>query len=93
MTTRMNQNEAPGGLPADPDAITALLRDARYASGQVRDLLWLLYEHKKLAGEDGLHAAILACLEYLEDQEGAINTMMPLIGVCSDGEPLAVRPA
>lgn len=93
MTNRMNQDEARCGLPADPDAITALLRDARYASGQVRDLLRLLYEHKKLAGEDGLHAVILACLEYLDDQEGAINTMMPLIGVRSDGEPLAVRPA
>lgn len=77
---------------ANQNAVADLLCDANFASGQVRDLLWHLYEHPKLEGEDGLFAVILACLEYLEDQENAIKRIKPLIGFRNDSEPLAGRP-
>jgi hypothetical protein len=84
------QNSA---APLDRDAIAGKLSKANYAAHQARQLLGILFDHQEVAEDERLCALVVACMDYLEDEEDAIGAIWPLIGFRTDGEPAPVRPA
>ncbi|MBA4050961.1 MAG: hypothetical protein C0472_03580 [Erythrobacter sp.] len=89
MTPTTHEPEADAPLPderedlIDRKPIADKLSKISYTSDQARRLLSVLYDHHDFAKDDHFCTLVVACLDYLEDQQIAIEAAWPLVG-CRD---------